>query len=148
MYEWDSEKEALNIKKHGLDFDTAVLVFEDENYIEWYDSQHSETEERYNVLGMVHDVLFVVYTERRDNVRIISARLATKQERSLYYMIVTKKRVPGAKPTPEQIAMIEAAKKMPITYDEDSPALTPEAIEGFRLAARERNRRRREQGSA
>ncbi len=63
-------------------------------------------------------------------------------------MIVTKKRVPGAKPTPEQIAMIEAAKKMPITYDEDSPALTPEAIEGFRLAARERNRRRREQGSA
>ena len=85
MYEWDSEKEALNIKKHGLDFDTAVLVFEDENYIEWYDTEHSKTEERYNVLGMVHDVLFVVYTERRDNVRIISARLATKQERSLYY---------------------------------------------------------------
>jgi hypothetical protein len=62
-------------------------------------------------------------------------------------MIVTKKRVPGAKPTPEQIEMIEAAKKMPITYDEDSPALTPEAIEGFRRAAQERNRRR-EQGTA
>ena len=62
-------------------------------------------------------------------------------------MIVTKKRVPGAKPTPEQIEMIEAAKKMPITYDEDSPALTPEAIEGFRRAAQER-KRRREQGTA
>ena len=79
------KKEALNIQKHGLDFDTAVLVFEDENYIEWYDEAHSESESRYNVLGLVHDVLFVVYTERRDNIRIISARLATKQERSLYY---------------------------------------------------------------
>ena len=85
IYEWDSEKEALNVEKHGLDFDTAVLVFEDENYLEWYDFQHSDTEDRYNVLGMVHDVLFVVYTERKDNIRIISARLATNQERSLYY---------------------------------------------------------------
>lgn len=57
-------------------------------------------------------------------------------------MIVTKKRVPGAKPTPEQIEMIEAAKKMPVTFDEDSPALTPEAMQGFRRAARERNRRK------
>lgn len=85
MYEWDSEKEAVNIKKHGLNFDTAVLVFEDEDYIEWYDAENSKTEDRYDVLGMVHDVLFVVYTERRNNIRIISAGLATKQERSLYY---------------------------------------------------------------
>ena len=63
VYEWDSEKEALNIQKHGLDFCTAVLVFEDENYIEWYDEAHSESENRYHVLGLVHDVLFVVYTE-------------------------------------------------------------------------------------
>ena len=61
---------------------------------------------------------------------------------------MSKKRVPGAKPTPEQIARIEAAKKLPIAYDEDSPALTPEAIEGFRRAAHERNRRCREQGTA
>ena len=63
-------------------------------------------------------------------------------------MIVTKKRIPGAKPTPEQIAQIEEAKKLPIVFDDDSPALTPEAIEGFRRAARERNRRQREQGTA
>ena len=62
-------------------------------------------------------------------------------------MVVTRKRSPGAKPTPEQIARIEAAKQLPITFDEDSPALTPEAIEGFRRAARERDRRRK-QGSA
>ena len=42
-------------------------------------------EDRYNTIGMVNDVLFVVYTERKDNIRIISARLATKTERSIYY---------------------------------------------------------------
>ena len=36
-------------------------------------------------IGMVHDVLFVVYTERKENIRLISARLATKTERSIYY---------------------------------------------------------------
>jgi hypothetical protein len=62
----------------------------------------------------------------------------------VYIMIVTKELTPGAKPTPEQIEMIEKAKKMPIVFDEDSPALTPKAAEGFRVAARERNRRRHE----
>ena len=63
-------------------------------------------------------------------------------------MIVTRERIPGAKPTPEQIAMIEAAKKLPVFFDDDSPELTPEAIEGFRRAARERNLRMKELGSA
>ncbi len=85
IFEWDSEKENLNIKKHGIDFSTAMLAFNDEDYLEWYDEEHSKTEDRYNVLGLVHDVIFVVYTERRDNIRIISARLATGWERSLYY---------------------------------------------------------------
>ena len=58
-------------------------------------------------------------------------------------MIIIRDRVKGAKPTPEQIRKIEAAKKLPITFDEDSPALTPEAIEGFRRAAQERNRKNR-----
>lgn len=84
-YEWDDAKEAANIKKHGIDFDTAILVFEDEFRIEWYDAAHSETEDRYNTIGLVHDVLFVVYTERGENTRIISARLASPAERRLYY---------------------------------------------------------------
>ena len=84
-YEWDSEKEAANIKKHGIDFDTAILVFEDDSRIEWYDEAHSDGEDRYNTIGMVHDVLFVVYTERGERTRIISARLATKTERKRYH---------------------------------------------------------------
>ena len=85
FYEWDSEKEAANIKKHGINFDTAILVFEDDSRIEWRDEAHSETEDRYNTIGMVHDVLFVVYTERGTKTRIISARLATKAERRRYH---------------------------------------------------------------
>ena len=63
-------------------------------------------------------------------------------------MIVTYKREPGTPLTPEQIGRLDALKDRPIVFDEDSPALTPEAIEGFRRAARERNRRQREKGSA
>ena len=85
LFEWDDEKAAINLKKHGMSFQTAALVFYDENRIEMYDSEHSLEEDRYNTIGMVEDVLFVVYTERKDRLRIISARLANKKERSMYY---------------------------------------------------------------
>ena len=83
--EWDDDKERINIQKHGLSFSTASKVFDDENRIELYDEKHSTDEERYIVLGLVHKVLFVVYTDRKDTTRIISARLATPRERSVYY---------------------------------------------------------------
>ena len=85
LFEWDDEKAAINLKKHGVSFQTAALVFYDENRIEMYDSEHSLEEDRYITIGMVEDVLFVVYTERKDRLRIISARLANKKERSMYY---------------------------------------------------------------
>ena len=85
LFEWDDEKAAFNLKKHGVSFETAVLVFYDENRIEMYDVEHSMDEDRYNTIGMVDDILFVVYTERRDRLRIISARPANKKERSMYY---------------------------------------------------------------
>ena len=85
LFEWDDEKAAINLKKHGVSFQTAALVFYDENRIEMYDSEHSLEEDRYNTIGMVEDVLFVVYTERKERLRIISARLANKKERSMYY---------------------------------------------------------------
>ena len=85
LFEWDDEKAAINLKKHGVSFQTAALVFYDENRIEMYDSEHSLEENRYITIGMVEDVLFVVYTERKDRLRIISARLANKKERSMYY---------------------------------------------------------------
>ena len=65
-------------------FETAMLVFNDLQRIEIYDLEHSTSEDRYNTIGMVHDVLFVVYTERKENIRLISARIATKKERSIY----------------------------------------------------------------
>lgn len=54
-------------------------------YIEMFDFEHSVDEDRYIALGKVGDVLFVVFTERKDTIRLISARLATNAERSLYY---------------------------------------------------------------
>ncbi len=84
-FEWDEDKNQLNFQKHGIDFETAILVFNDLQRIEIYDVEHSIDEDRYNTIGMVNDVLFVVYTERKDNIRLISARLATNTERSIYY---------------------------------------------------------------
>lgn len=84
-FEWDEDKNQLNLKKHGIDFEIAMLVFNDLQRIEIYDMEHSINEDRYNTIGMVNDILFVVYTERKENIRLISARLATKTERSIYY---------------------------------------------------------------
>ncbi len=83
--EWDPEKNEQNIKKHGIGFATARLVFADINRIEYFDSIHSVTEDRFVVIGLVHDVLFVVYTMRGETIRLISARLATATERKVYY---------------------------------------------------------------
>ena len=85
QFEWDEDKAALNLKKHGVRFETAARVFEDEDLIEFYDSAHSTEEDRYNTIGMVDSVLFVVYTERKNRVRLISARPANSKERRLYY---------------------------------------------------------------
>ncbi len=88
LFEWDAEKERVNIKKHGIDFNTAALVFDDINRIEIYDEIHSLDEDRYITVGMIGDIAFivtVVYTERNEAVRIISARPATRKEREVYY---------------------------------------------------------------
>ena len=84
-FELYEDKNKINLEKHGIDFETAILVFNDMQRIEIFDLEHSVEEDRYNTIGMVNDVLFVVYTERKDNIRLISARLATKTERSIYY---------------------------------------------------------------
>ena len=85
IFEWDEDKNHINKEKHGIDFNIAIHVFEDDDRIEIYDVEHSIDEDRYNTIGLVHDVLFVVYTERKDRLRIILARLATAAERRLYY---------------------------------------------------------------
>lgn len=84
-FEWDEEKARINLKKHGVAFETAAKVFLDENRIEIYDVTNSIEEDRYITIGMAGEVLFVVYTERHPRIRLISARLATARERSVYY---------------------------------------------------------------
>lgn len=88
QFEWDDEKEKINIVKHKLDFTTAAFVFDDENRLEIYDENHSSDEDRYFAIGAVGSmlvILTVVFTERGEKIRIISARKATAKERKMYY---------------------------------------------------------------
>ena len=67
---------------------TAILVFGDDNRIEMYDAKHSLEEDRYITIGEINGyvmILYVVYTERNDAIRIISARCATQREKEAYY---------------------------------------------------------------
>lgn len=83
-FEWDDEKEELNFQKHGIHFKTAAKVFLDPDKLIREDEDHPQ-EQRYNVLGKVGKVLFVVCAFRDKNViRMISARLATKPEKERY----------------------------------------------------------------
>lgn len=87
-FEWDDEKERKNIAKHGIDFPTAALVFGDEQRLEFYDELHSDAEDRFITIGNIGGtiaVLTVVYTERGEAIRLISARRATKREERRYY---------------------------------------------------------------
>ena len=85
LVEWDNRKAALNRQKHGVEFEDAALVFADEDRIERRDDKHSQDEDRWQVIGEVGEVLFVVYTERGEAFRLIMARMATPEERKIYY---------------------------------------------------------------
>lgn len=84
-YEWDSTKSRANLAKHGIDFADAVAVFEDDLALTRPDAE-SRGESRFVTLGVdgFGRHLVVVYTERGNSIRVISARLATKQERKFY----------------------------------------------------------------
>ena len=85
LFEWDSDKAKRNKIKHGIGFKLASRVFEDEDRIERRDDEHSQDEERWRVIGKVENVLFVVYTECGEKIRLISAREATEAEKEWYY---------------------------------------------------------------
>ncbi len=86
LVEWDSNKAAINVKKHGVYFEDAAQVFLDESRHTEIDYLHSDEELRYKTIGRVGKVLVVIYTERGETTRIISARKATKKERMIYYV--------------------------------------------------------------
>jgi len=85
--EYDLEKDDLNWQEHKIRFETASLVFSDPMRLERRDDSESNTsnEERWQTLGKVNKIIFVVYTERGDITRIISARSADKSEKRSYY---------------------------------------------------------------
>lgn len=85
IVEWDDNKAEINRKKHGISFEKAAEIFLDEFLIDDFDEEHSYYEERIKVIGMVDKVLVVIYTERGEKYRLISARLANKREVKKYY---------------------------------------------------------------
>ena len=82
---WDEEKNKINKKKHGISFKLAARVFLDKNRIDDLDELHSDFEERIKTVGRINGILAVIYTERGEKNRIISARNATKREEAQYY---------------------------------------------------------------
>ena len=81
---WDPAKDKANQAKHGLSFEEATEIFRSGvDYLEIYDEEHSDEEDRFIAIGPVkRGVIVVAYTERDDDLlRILSARLATRKER-------------------------------------------------------------------
>jgi uncharacterized DUF497 family protein len=80
MFEWDKSKAKENQSKHGISFADTFAVFEDPNAVTLEDFRRGE--QRYVTIGMdaFGRILVVVYTWRRDNIRIISARKAVRYE--------------------------------------------------------------------
>ncbi|QIA77692.1 BrnT family toxin [Rodentibacter caecimuris] len=85
-FEWDKHKAEINERKHGINFNEAVSVFYDDDALLIPDPDHSFLEDRFLLLGRSEksNVLVVVHCERDNNIRIISARKATKREINQY----------------------------------------------------------------
>ena len=85
-FEWDDQKAASNLQKHGVSFDEAVSVFGDARALTFSDTDHSEFEDRSRIYGISNKarLLVVVHTERRNGIRVIGARKATRYEKGIY----------------------------------------------------------------
>lgn len=88
IFEWDENKALANIKKHGVSFEEARAVFYDDYAVLFDDPDHSEAEDRFLIIGMSSEkgVCIVSHCSRSEDerIRIISARKATRTERSIY----------------------------------------------------------------
>ena len=89
MFVWDDNKNEVNIKKHGVSFEEAESVFDDIYALYDADTEHSDTEERFIIIGKSEHmkILFVChcYRENEDVIRLISARKADNFEIDLYF---------------------------------------------------------------
>jgi uncharacterized DUF497 family protein len=80
-FEWALSKAISNAKDHGIAFEFAVRAFDDESYLEKFDLDHSDIEDRWNVIGMVEAAyVTLTYSVRNDRIRLISARFSEPQE--------------------------------------------------------------------
>ena len=88
-FDWDKSKASLNKRKHGVSFEEAVTVFYDDDALEFHDPDHSESEDRFFMVGLSFKtrVLLVSHCARKSGlvIRIISARKATKRETQKYW---------------------------------------------------------------
>jgi uncharacterized protein len=86
-FEWDDAKAEANYRKHGISFELATEVFDDLFAVETFDPLSPEYgEERVRIIGKAANLyLTIIYTEREERIRIISARRATKSEHDDYY---------------------------------------------------------------
>ena len=85
--EWDPAKDRANRRKHGISFKEASELFESGvEYLEVYDIEHSDTEDRFIAIGPIRrGMILVAWTERiEDTIRLISARWATEAEAKMY----------------------------------------------------------------
>jgi hypothetical protein len=84
-FEWDAAKNRQNRRKHGVDFEVATLVFDDPNHLSEQD-RLVNGEERWQTIGLANEILLVSHSwSQEDLIRIISARKATRKERTRYY---------------------------------------------------------------
>ena len=85
-FEWNKDKVKANSAKHGVSFAEAKTVFDDPLFVDFYDPDHSDDEERYIIVGQSERgrLLVVSYTERNQKIRLISAREATRMEKIAY----------------------------------------------------------------
>lgn len=84
-FEWDEVRAEVNYRKHRVRFEDAVTAFDDPNSVELLDVLNSDSEIRYQLIGLTERrLLFVAFTERIDAIRIISARKATERQIRIY----------------------------------------------------------------
>jgi uncharacterized DUF497 family protein len=85
-FEWDAKKARRNLRKHRVSFEEAATVFGDPFSLTIEDPLHSEDEDRFVIIGesLQRRILVVAHAEWGDNIRIISARVATRHERESY----------------------------------------------------------------
>ena len=86
-FEWNKAKAKANFQRHGVSFDLAKTVFSDPFAIERLEDREEYGEERFVIVGAAEGktLLFVAYTERKERIRIISARRATQNEQDDYF---------------------------------------------------------------